>query len=557
MLDDFNEHDRQLFLHCQDDSVASGEALRCVKRSEMQIDGKTSTPSGLDIGNQDPCAIDVNNDVKCGLSPETPQSANGFGRSQTSDTSSGSQCHADEVDDKCTGSWLGGRHDNAPQSENGQNILPVHRGSPIKESPVPRVRMEGRPQMPFSATSPHPPMTFGKSAEKASDGPRVSDRFGTQLCKAQGSPPPGATMPSRKVYGVDKMAYARSQRSCSSDSNSAFSDDDMPPSLPPRGVCAHPMAFSPSVICSLTKGDNRPRTPRVDFSSPARFIAQGIGIQTGTPKWARPWNFATSSPNLSSNAAFTSSPMDSMSTFMRDHNPVGYGASADGEAVVGDEEELAWIERQRVTGAVARSVTYEEFEDPTEDVMGFRLTSAGRYLITALKVGGVASCEGVSAGDQLISIDGRKDFYGMDPKPLQQQLQAPTTLIFLGFVGKLEAEVRVKQPDKPKCGLACEIGVIDASTARASSSVTVQVCDAVVFPKSSDSIFIQSDAEDDDISFGSSRRRALGSDETRPKYVRSEGNETLTLYELQRKDAKSLLRQALADPQSDDVNLSI
>eukprot|EP00927_Polykrikos_kofoidii_P015707 TRINITY_DN17018_c0_g2_i1.p1 TRINITY_DN17018_c0_g2~~TRINITY_DN17018_c0_g2_i1.p1 ORF type:complete len:891 (+),score=167.01 TRINITY_DN17018_c0_g2_i1:151-2823(+) len=161
-----------------------------------------------------------------------------------------------------------------------------------------------------------------------------------------------------------------------------------------------------------------------------------------------------------------------------------------------DPEEEDWLQRQRLTGAVARSVVYELGQNPSSDIYGLRRTLAGRLVVAGLKDGGLASTAGVSVGDQLISVDGSRDLGCARPQTLLQELTLPTSLIFLGFVGKLHAEVWVRQPDRPSCGLAAEAAVLDGSRLRGSKTGVVTLCDAVVFPQKSDSIFIAANAEE-------------------------------------------------------------
>jgi len=115
-------------------------------------------------------------------------------------------------------------------------------------------------------------------------------------------------------------------------------------------------------------------------------------------------------------------------------------------------EEEEWYARQRLTGAIGRIVRYIPGDRPSEDI-GLRGGGASRVMVAAVRDGGPASRSGVTAGDELISINGGKDFTGRRARDVQASLRAPSTLVFLGFVGKLQAEVRLNFVDAP-CGLS-------------------------------------------------------------------------------------------------------
>mmetsp|Transcript_107831 Transcript_107831/g.214263 ORF Transcript_107831/g.214263 Transcript_107831/m.214263 type:complete len:466 (-) Transcript_107831:202-1599(-) len=117
-----------------------------------------------------------------------------------------------------------------------------------------------------------------------------------------------------------------------------------------------------------------------------------------------------------------------------------------------DEETERWDQRQQRSGAVGRLVPYHEGQSPNEDVF---LRGGGRHhiILAGLRDGGQAARAGVKVGDRLVSIDGKKDLLGLKAEALQEGLTAPVTLVFLGFVGKLEAEVRLRYDEKV-CGIA-------------------------------------------------------------------------------------------------------
>merc|ERR1712176_157656 len=105
-------------------------------------------------------------------------------------------------------------------------------------------------------------------------------------------------------------------------------------------------------------------------------------------------------------------------------------------------------------------------------------------IVTAVREGGQAANMGVIAGDQLLSVNGLKDFTGFTAQGLHRSLRAPATIVFLGFVGKLQAEVHVRQPDRIRCGLSAETVVLDPTRHSSTDGAIVRLCDAVVFQRS-------------------------------------------------------------------------
>jgi len=110
------------------------------------------------------------------------------------------------------------------------------------------------------------------------------------------------------------------------------------------------------------------------------------------------------------------------------------------------EEEVEWLYRQRLSGVVGRLVTYHDGQDPQDDIF-FRGGGRGHVVVASVRDGGNAYREGIQAGDRLVAIDGRKDFLGMTAEAVNDRLRAPTVLVFLGFVGKKHAEVRLFNED--------------------------------------------------------------------------------------------------------------
>eukprot|EP00927_Polykrikos_kofoidii_P071919 TRINITY_DN68107_c0_g1_i1.p1 TRINITY_DN68107_c0_g1~~TRINITY_DN68107_c0_g1_i1.p1 ORF type:complete len:520 (+),score=43.05 TRINITY_DN68107_c0_g1_i1:43-1560(+) len=124
-----------------------------------------------------------------------------------------------------------------------------------------------------------------------------------------------------------------------------------------------------------------------------------------------------------------------------------------------DSEEAQWATRQRQTGATGRLVTYNSvFDRPREDI-SLRGGGQRRVYVSSLKKGGLALHAGVSVGDVLVSINGSKDFHGKTAEKIHEDLRPPLMLVFLGFEGKLCAEVRLKQRTK-QCGLSTTTRVL-------------------------------------------------------------------------------------------------
>uniref|UniRef100_A0A7S1FF70 PDZ domain-containing protein n=1 Tax=Noctiluca scintillans TaxID=2966 RepID=A0A7S1FF70_NOCSC len=135
--------------------------------------------------------------------------------------------------------------------------------------------------------------------------------------------------------------------------------------------------------------------------------------------------------------------------------------------------EDAWHERLKTTGVSGRLVMYKKGELPREDISLH--SRNGRILVSTVSMGGKACRAGVRPGDVLVSIDGRKDFTNKRAEEVQASLEAPVLLVFIGFVGKLEAEVQLNHP-KAACGLSLGHEFVVGRTA-----ASVQVIDEVIF----------------------------------------------------------------------------
>lgn len=185
-----------------------------------------------------------------------------------------------------------------------------------------------------------------------------------------------------------------------------------------------------------------------------------------------------------------------------------------------DDEEYEWEMRQRKSGTVGRLVVYSSGERPKEDVV-LRGGGAKRHIVVAgVREGGQAARAGVRAGDRLVSIDGRKDFIGSTADAVREILRAPTLLVFLGFVGKLQAEVRLTNADHV-CGISYRREVL-----RGSFEAPVQVCEESIFNAGLASLFLTVSHPAGD---AASNRDAAHQ----------------PLFELQNNEAKGLIRRAL------------
>lgn len=214
----------------------------------------------------------------------------------------------------------------------------------------------------------------------------------------------------------------------------------------------------------------------------------------------------------------------------------GYCAMPGNSASALGNEEEEWLARQRLTGAIGRLVRYCEGDpSPKDDILGLRCSSSGRIMVTAVRERGIAQKAGVVAGDELVSIDGRKSFAGHPAHVVHASLKAPVVLVFLGFVGKLQAEVRVKRPPEPKCGLTPNMDLMQPVTSCPSN---LQMCDAVVFSASqTGSLMITSETTEKKEVYEE------GSDATFQIAERTDSK--TVMYELQREDARNLVFNSL------------
>lgn len=114
---------------------------------------------------------------------------------------------------------------------------------------------------------------------------------------------------------------------------------------------------------------------------------------------------------------------------------------------VPSQEEDSWNRRQRKQGAVARLVVYCPGQTPSTDIT--LAGGSGRPVrIISVRDRSTAAIAGARIGDRLVSIDGKKNFMDLPASIIQERLKAPTKLVFMGFHGKLEAEVRLHNAEE-------------------------------------------------------------------------------------------------------------
>lgn len=199
----------------------------------------------------------------------------------------------------------------------------------------------------------------------------------------------------------------------------------------------------------------------------------------------------------------------------------------DATSMVTNEEE-EWLLRQRISGVICRMVKYVDGDSPAEDIVGLRCSRRGRIMVTAVREHGKAARAGVAAGDELKSIDGWKGFQDCPAHVIHRSLRAPATLIFVGFVGKLQAEVRVKQPVH-RCGIPSDRDIMTAPVA-GKACPSVRLCDEVVFKPRGSSLFIATKQ--------TSSRRARDA-------APQEADEKHAMYELRSDEARFVVHGAL------------
>jgi len=185
-------------------------------------------------------------------------------------------------------------------------------------------------------------------------------------------------------------------------------------------------------------------------------------------------------------------PLPTDTSLSKHDTPLSRCSSRPATDEVVDREEEEWLARKKLTGAIGRLVLYRKGQKPAEDILGLCKTRKGRLKVTALRPAGMASLAGVEVGDQLISINGQKPDESLLAEAVRTRLRAPATLIFMGFSGKLQAEVRVRQPDEPRCGLPAFTDVAAAALNHGrAKNAQIELCDAVVFQQATASLLLE------------------------------------------------------------------
>mmetsp|Transcript_67695 Transcript_67695/g.188886 ORF Transcript_67695/g.188886 Transcript_67695/m.188886 type:complete len:317 (+) Transcript_67695:80-1030(+) len=195
------------------------------------------------------------------------------------------------------------------------------------------------------------------------------------------------------------------------------------------------------------------------------------------------------------------------------------------EHVVTQDEDELWDLRQQHAGTIGRIVRYE-MGLPNDDLL-LRGGRGRNVYVVAVREGGIASQVGIKRGDRLVSVNGRKDFNSLPADCLRERLMSPAVLVFLGFAGALHAEVRC-DPRRNGCGISADEAMLGRSDSR------ITLCEERVFGAKSKSLFI-----------------AIGG--TSAKTCEASGavakaNDNTHFFELERDEARSVLRHVLAEP---------
>lgn len=198
------------------------------------------------------------------------------------------------------------------------------------------------------------------------------------------------------------------------------------------------------------------------------------------------------------------------------------------------EEEKEWEARSKTSGTAARLVIYN-VEDPKSDIW-LRGGSGAPVVVAAVRQGGKASLSGVTVGDRLASIDGSKAFMEMSADAVLKSLNAPTVLVFIGFVGHMMAEVRLENIPCEGCGMPGRHSFLRELSRGAKS--TVCICEEAVFNVGLASLFL---VTQEDLRQGA---WVSGKQEFASK-GQSDEPECATVLELQRSEARRMLKAAL------------
>mmetsp|Transcript_38472 Transcript_38472/g.86501 ORF Transcript_38472/g.86501 Transcript_38472/m.86501 type:complete len:445 (-) Transcript_38472:69-1403(-) len=215
------------------------------------------------------------------------------------------------------------------------------------------------------------------------------------------------------------------------------------------------------------------------------------------------------------------------------------GTSPDTGEDMGDQE---WFDRVRITGVVGRLVQYPEGRYAAYDIKGLARTPAGHLLVTQVSQIGPANQHGVKPGDRLVSINGQKPCPFAQADEILRSLSGPTSLVFLGFIGKIPAEVLVDTEDSCNCGLPQSADLVrwDDSCAadKQGPKPHIEVHDEYIFHPGAATLMLET-------------QRERGT----PRAPRSRSGENVAaspvpLYELHQSDAQTILTKALTSSTS-------
>mmetsp|Transcript_58763 Transcript_58763/g.137176 ORF Transcript_58763/g.137176 Transcript_58763/m.137176 type:complete len:421 (-) Transcript_58763:24-1286(-) len=304
-------------------------------------------------------------------------------------------------------------------------------------------------------------------------------------------------------------------------------------------------------ISELSDEEYHPRTPPTgnDSTSGGQFRnASGAGGYQRQSYWKDNSDVDSITTRFSDQVIRPSVPLaqaSSVASFRAGEQPQSARALKD--------EEM-WQARKQVTGAVGRLVFYEKGQRPSDDILGLARTPGGHVMVTAVRSAGPAAQAGVTTGHKLVSIDGQKSFMGVATDDILRGLVGPVSLVFLGFVGKVLAEVQVDQPGAPSCGLP---EVTDIGLSVLPKDEPVELRNATLFQSHDGSLLLSTgDLRDGSTKSDglSSRARSRngdgiddygGSTKDEDDELEDMGADPEPVFELQRKDARFLLRSAL------------
>jgi len=304
-------------------------------------------------------------------------------------------------------------------------------------------------------------------------------------------------------------------------------------------------------ISELSDEEYHPRTPPTgnDSCSGATFRnAPGAGAYSRQSFWKDNSDVDSITTRFSDQVVRPTAPLvqsSSVTSFRQSDQPHSTRALKD--------EEM-WQARKKVTGAVGRLVFYEKGQRPSDDILGLARTPGGHVMVTAVRSAGPAAQAGVTTGHKLVSIDGQKSFMGVPTDDILRGLVGPVSLVFLGFVGKILAEVQVDQPGAPSCGLP---EVTDIGLSVLPKDEPVELRDATLFQSHEGSLLlstgdVREGSSVDGVAGRTRSRNGNGTDEYGEGTRKEEddelddiGADPEPVFELQRKDARFLLRSAL------------